>query len=121
MNFSRPSAIEGEVMSLTFNAATARLVREMQASEIAIADALVATTALMHSAALAQREFSAAPPVKTQAALIHLNKTLTGLVDAQVEAKRVHSQLLDIAREMSATESPFCPEASGNLQEQRAA
>lgn len=108
-------------MSLTLTAATARLVREMEVSEIAIADALVATSALMHSAALAQREFPEAPTAKAQSALIHLNKTLTGLVDAQVEAKRVHSQLLDIAREMGATESPFCPEATADLSQQKAA
>lgn len=108
-------------MSLTLTAATARLVREMEVSEIAIADALVATSALMHSAALAQREFPEAPTIKAQSALIHLNKTLTGLVDAQVEAKRVHSQLLDIAREMGATESPFCPEATAELHQPKAA
>lgn len=108
-------------MSLTLTAATARLVREMETSELAIADALVATSALMHSAALAQREFAEAPTVKTQSALIHINKTLTGLVDAQVEAKRVHSQLLDIAREMGATEVPFCPKADAELIQQKAA
>lgn len=108
-------------MSLTMTAATARLVREMEVSEIAIADALVATSALMHSAALAQREFPEAPTVKAQSALIHLNKTLTGLIDAQAEAKRVHSQLLDIARVMGATEVPFCPDVTAELHQQRAA
>ena len=97
-------------MSLTLNAAAARLMREMSISETTVIDALVATTALMHSAAVAQQHFPEAPPVKAQSALIHLNKMVSGIVEAQGEARRVHSQLLDLAREMGATERPNCPD-----------
>lgn len=109
-------------MSLTINTATARLIREMGTSEATIADALVAATSLMHTAALAQRDVGDAPSLKTQSALLHLNKLLAGLVEARGEAMRVHGQLLDIGREMGATESPFCPEASAvEPKEQQAA
>jgi hypothetical protein len=109
-------------MPLNKEAAAARLIREMGASETTIADALVAASSLMHTAALAQSEFADAPALQTQSALLHLNKLLGGLIDARGEAMRVHSQLLDLGREMGATESPFCPKNTGlNSQSQRAA
>lgn len=108
-------------MSLDLNAATARLVREMGQSEAAIADALVSATALLHSAALASREFTDAPALRTQSTFLHLNKMLGGLVEARGEALRVHSQLLDIGREMGATEDPWCPETKAVEDERRAA
>lgn len=98
-------------MTLTVNAATARFNREIAASETSIADALVAATSLIHTAALAQRDFPDAPVVKSQAALLHLNKMLATLIEARGEVARVHGQMLDIGREMGATEVPFCPEA----------
>lgn len=98
-------------MSLTINTATARLIREMGASEKTISDALVAATSLMHTAALAQHEIDDAPAIKAQSALLHLNKMVTGLLEARGEAMRVHGQLLDIGREMAATEVWFCPES----------
>ena len=97
-------------MSLTLNAATARLMREMSESETTVLEALVATTALLHSAAVAQQHFPEAPHAKAQSALLHLNKMVSGIVEAQGEARRVHSQLLDLAREMGATERPNCPD-----------
>jgi hypothetical protein len=96
-------------MSLDVTAATARLVREMGNSETSIADALVAATSLMHSAAIASRDCGDAPVVHAQTALLHLNKMVGGLIQARGDAARVHGQLLDIAREMGATEVPWCP------------
>lgn len=109
-------------MSFDMNAATARLAREMGQSESMIAEALVAATSLLHTAALASREFSDAPALRTQAAFLHLNKMVTGLVEARGEAMRVHGQLFDIGREMGATEIPWCPEekAIGNEERQAA-
>ena len=72
-------------MSLNMNAATARLIREMGESEATIADALVAATSLMHTAALANREFPDASVIKAQSALAHLNKMVAGLVEARGE------------------------------------
>ncbi|MEQ5789315.1 hypothetical protein J3454_15595 [Erythrobacter sp. NFXS35] len=102
-------------MALTVTAATARFNREMMASEAAIADALVAATSLMHTAAIAQRDFPDAPVIQSQSALLHLNKMLASLIESRGEAARVHGQLRDIGREMGATEIPFCPDAEATL------
>lgn len=96
-------------MPLTIDAATARLARELEASESTISDALVAASALMHSAALAERDIADIPATQAQAALLHLNKMVSGLIAARGEAMRVHGQLRDLGREMGATESPYCP------------
>lgn len=96
-------------MPLTTSTATARLVREMGQTESEIADALVAATSLLHSATLAGRDIADTPAVQTQSALLHLSRLVASLVDARSEALRVHSQLLEIGREMGATESPYCP------------
>ena len=108
-------------MSLDLNSATARLAREMGQSETAIADALVATASLIHSAVLANRDFSDAPARQSQAALLHLNRMMSSLVEARGEAMRVHGQLLDIGREMGATEVPWCPETKATDDHQRKA
>jgi hypothetical protein len=108
-------------MSLTKDTATARLIREMNASESTIADALVAATSLMHTAAIAQSEVADVPALETQSALIHLNKLLGELIGARGEAMRVHSKLLDIGREMGATETPYCPDAVLPTQHHQAA
>jgi len=100
-------------MSINLDAATARLAREMGDSEAAIADALVAVTALLQSTAVAQRDIADAPAVQTQAVLLHMNKLLADLISARGEALRVHGQLLDISREMGATEIPYCPPLRG--------
>ena len=103
-------------MSLTVTSATARLVREMGASEASIADALVTSAALLHTAALARRAFPDAPAAKAQATLLHLSKMVASLIEAQNEALRVHGQLLDIGREMGATERPTCPDYLADAQ-----
>jgi hypothetical protein len=108
-------------MSLDLNAATARLAREMGNSETAIADALVAATALLHSAALSGRAFGDAPAARSQATLLHLNKMINSLVDARGEAMRVHGQLIDIGKEMGATEVPWCPDKKASAADDRQA
>lgn len=95
---------------LNLDIATARIVREMRVSESAIDDALVTTTALLHSAALALREIDGAKSAKSQAALGRMHKMIADLVCVQNDAMRTHVQLLDIAREMGATEQPTCPD-----------
>lgn len=108
-------------MSLTIDAATARLTREMSASEATIADALVAAASLLQTASLASRELSDVPALGTQSALLHLNKMMSGLIEARGEALRVHGQLLEIGREMGATESPYCPKYQLEANHQQAA
>lgn len=108
-------------MPLTIDSATARIVRELNASEATINDALIAASALMQSALIADQAVAAAPALKVQSTLLHLNKMLQGLIEARGEALRVHGQLLDIAREMGATETPYCPPNRAMMEEQQRA
>ena len=97
-------------MPLTKDTALARIGREMSATEQAVTDALVSSTALLHSAALAHREVGEGSPADIQKTFARLLKLNSGLVEAQGEAMRVHGQLMDIARETGATEQPTCPD-----------
>lgn len=108
---------------LTIHNATARIARQVNASETTLDEALVEVSALLHSAAIAQKAFSDAPATRVQSALLHLTKTMTSLVEARGQILRTHTQLLDIAREMGATELPECPDyiKRGSLDEQKVA
>ena len=108
-------------MSLSIDAASARIVRELKSSEETISNALVAASALLHSAALADHDISDVPEVKVQSVLLHLNKMIHGLIEARGEARRVHGQLLDIGQAIGATETPYCPPKTAVIAEQRAA
>ena len=91
-------------MSLDLTTATARIARELGESEVAIADALAKTTALLHSAAMAGRDVPGAPELESQRALLRLQQ--------RGEAARVHDQLRKIAVETGAGEEPTCPDKS---------
>lgn len=109
-------------MSLDINVATARLTRQMRESERAVADALVAITDLMQTAAQARRDV-AADPVATHAAMLRLSKMASGILGVQADAMRAHGMLLDIAVETGATEEPDCPDGvftRGHFQDNRA-
>lgn len=108
---------------LTVHNATARIARQVTDSEATLDEALVQISALLHSAAIAQKEFPGAPTLRVQSTLMHLGKTMTCLVEARGEIVRAHGQLLDIAREMGATERPKCPDylTQGVADEQQAA
>lgn len=108
---------------LTVHNATARIARQVTDSEATLDEALVQISALLHSAAIAQKEFPGAPTLRVQSTLLHLGKTMTCLVEARGEIVRAHGQLLDIAREMGATELPECPDyiKKGSIDEQQAA
>lgn len=95
---------------LTLHNATARIARQVNASETSLNEALVQVSALLHSAAIAQKAFPDASATRVQSALLHLIKTMTSLVEARGEILRTHGQLLDIAKEMGATELPECPD-----------
>lgn len=89
--------------------ATARITRQMKSAEIAVSDALCATLALMHSAALAQREVGG-PQSKSHVALLSMGKIVEGLVAAQGEALRTHGRFAIISREVNGPEEPTCPD-----------
>jgi hypothetical protein len=108
---------------LTLHNATARIARQVNASETSLDEALVQVSALLNSAAIVQKEFPDAPAARVQSTLLHLVRTMTSLVEARGEMVRTHGQLLDIAREMGATELPKCPDqlTQGSITEQKAA
>ena len=108
---------------LTVHNATVRIARQVNSTETSLDEALVNASALLHSAAIAQKAFPNAPATHVQSALLHLSKTIASLVEARGEIARTHGQLLDIAREMGATELPECPDylTNGSLDEQKVA
>ena len=91
------------------HAATARLTRQMQSAENAVSTALIETLALMHTAAIAQRDVGSAPR-ESQAALLRMSKLVETLVDANSDTLRTHGLLADIAREVNGPEEPTCPD-----------
>lgn len=91
------------------NSATARITRQMKSAEGAVSDALCASLALMHSAALAQRDLGAAP-VRSHLALKSMEKLVGGLLSAQEDALKIHGQLVNISREVNGPEEPTCPD-----------
>ena len=95
---------------LDVNTATARLVREMRETETAIGEALVRSTGLLHSAALAQHQVGGASAAQAKAVLLRMTKLSTDLIEAQGEAQRAHGGLLKIGHEMGAMEEPTCPD-----------
>lgn len=97
-------------MSLDLHTATARIARELNDSELAIADALAKSTALLHSAALASRDVAGAPDLESQRALLRIQKIVGGLIEVRGEASRAHGQLRKIAIETGAGEEPTCPD-----------
>ena len=98
-------------------AATARLTRQMQDAEAASAQALVATTGLLHSAALALQGSPDAPKAEAHAALLRMQKAVEGLIGVEANLARVHGGLLKVGVETGAFEEPHCPDPQfANLQ-----
>lgn len=98
-------------MSLDRYSATARLARQIRAAETSIASSLSDVTALLHSAAVAQANLEGAPVVESHAAMLRVSKMVSGLLAVQADATRVHSQMLDIHRELAGPEEPTeCPD-----------
>ena len=101
-------------MPLDQNTATIRIIRGMRDSEGAIAEALVAATALIHTAALAHRDVGGASVANTHAAFKRLTDMTTGLLEVQAQAARAHGLLLKIGGEVGALEEPTCPDNGFN-------
>ena len=98
--------------------ATVRLARQMVSAERSISDALVETTALLHTAALAQHDVEA-PFALTQQPLLRMQKMLDGVITARGAAAQTHAGLLEVSREVMGPETPEdCPDlgrTSGEL------
>lgn len=98
-------------MPLDRHSASARLGRQMQAAERSISASLIETSALLHSAVIAQADVGGVPVAQSHAALMRLNRMITGLLSVQGDAARAHGQMLDIHRELAGPEEPTeCPD-----------
>ena len=97
-------------MSLTIPAATARLGRELGQAETAIEQALVATAALMHSAALARADNPQVEAACGHVALLRMHKTFGGLLAARGDMLRAHQSLRDDAKVYAGVDEPTCPD-----------
>ena len=95
---------------LNHTAATARIGREIVTAEQDIADALVSSTALLHSCALAARD-NPTKAASTQAAFLRAHKAASSLIEARGEMARTHASLLDVYRETAGPAEPYpCPD-----------
>lgn len=97
-------------MPLSLSSATARLSREIAATEIAFAEATAATANTIATVSTASVEVAGAPKCDAQIALRHLQRANSRLMDAQADVLRAHAKLRDIGREMMGPEEPWCPD-----------
>lgn len=97
-------------MSLTLSSATARIAREIVATEVAFAEATTATANTIATVSTASVEVSGAPKGEAQVALRHLQRATSRLMDAQADVLRAHAKLREIGREMMGPEEPWCPD-----------
>lgn len=100
-------------MTLTVSAATARLGRELSSAHSAIDQALVATTALLHSAAVARADNPEVAPAMGQSALLRMHKSLGGLLGVRADMLRAHQSLRDEATEIMGPDEATCPPPAG--------
>lgn len=96
-------------MTLTVSAATSRIGRELSSAHSAVDQALVATTALLHSAALARADNPDVAPNMGQAALLRMHKSLGGLLDVRSNLLRAHQSLRSEAALVMGPDEATCP------------
>ena len=97
-------------MSMTVNAAAARLQREVPAAEASIDDALITLTNLMHTMIVARRDTGVAANTG-QTAIARLAKAQLALVEASSDVLRVHGELAKVAQEQCAMPMD-CPKSA---------
>lgn len=96
-------------MSITLNAATARISRELPEAELSLDSALLASTRLMESMLLA-RQVEGLQIFTGQHALMRLAKTQRSLIESQNDMIRVHRELLRVGQDVKAVgDSGDCP------------
>ena len=96
-------------MSLSIPVATVRISRELNQAESAIDQALVATSALMHSTMIARVDITEIDPACGHTSLLRMHKTFGGLLTARGDMLRAHHSLRHDAREYAGAEEPICP------------
>lgn len=108
-------------MSMTINAAAARISRQLPEAELSLDSALLASTRLMESMLLA-RQVDGIQVFTGQGALMRLAKTQRSLIESQNDMIRVHRALLDAGREAKAIgdENGTCPKQASLVQDEPA-
>lgn len=108
-------------MSMSVDAATARLSREMPHTEAAIEEALVASASLLLTAATARRD-TGVRAVSAHSAMLRLAKLNQTLIEASGEASRVHHEMRKLSQDIHdlMEEDDNC-KPSGSLAAQTAA
>lgn len=95
-------------MPMTMPVATARLRREIPATEAALEEALLLTSNLMASMIAARRDTGVNTAIG-QAALMRLNRTQQSLLAAQNDMVRVHAEMVKVGREVGIGDDGTCP------------
>src|SRR3982751_2629858 len=93
-------------MSMTVPVAQLRIARDIDEAEKALDEALLRQASLFTTMVTARRETGSAPFVGHEA-LLRLARSQQSLLEAGGNLARVHSQLLDVQREMGAGDD--CP------------
>lgn len=97
-------------MTMTISSATARLGREMGVAHVKVDEALVATAALLHSAAIARVDITEVDPALGHAALLRVHKSLGDLIGVRADLIRAHGALKSDLRTVAGPEHPDCPD-----------
>lgn len=101
-------------MTMTKTVAAARLAREVPTAELAIDQALQATTAVLQTL-LAARTGGDVPAHAGQIAIAKLIPSQQALVSASSDFLRVHRELSALGREMMAADYGECPPIKGAI------
>ena len=102
-------------MTMTKTVAATRLAREIPAAELAIDQALQATSAVLQTM-LAARTAGDVPAHTGQVAITKLIQSQQALVSASSDFLRVHRELAALGRELMAADYGECPPIKGALE-----
>lgn len=97
-------------MTLTVSAATARIGRDLANAHNAVDQALVATTALLHSAAMARADNPDVAPLMGHSAFLRMHKGLGNLLTVRSDLLRAHQTLREEAAEVMGPDEATCPQ-----------
>ena len=95
---------------MTIQIAATRLQRDVRIAEDSLTQALVDTTALLHSAALARRDVPMDNKAIGAAPLLRMHRALGGIIGASNDMVRAHGGLLEVAVEVGIMDEPTCPD-----------
>lgn len=102
-------------MKMNLPIATARIGRELLDAHAAIDSALVATTALLHSTAVARADNPEIDSSLGTVAMLRLHKSLGGLLNVRADVLRAHKSLNEDAKIVMGPDEVYCPPAKAGL------